>query len=151
MFSLGERLAEDGEDGREALAAIVMMLGDVVLEPVDEAGGFLGEADANEGVDGEGGVAEPGEAIVPVARTADDFGEAGGDGGDDGAGGLEREKLQREGGTLDAIAPAAVIGAGGEPVLPEFYGAFERLGGFCFGVRMGWLPGWRLGRRRSGK
>ena len=96
--------------------------------------------DANEGVHREGGVADPGVAVVPVARAADDFGQAAGRGGDDRAGRLEGEQLQGEGGALDALAPAAAVGAAGEPVLPEFYGALEGLLGFAFG-------GGRGGRR----
>ena len=131
-FLGGYRLAIDCENGGE-LNAAVGMLADVVLQPVHEAGGFIGEAEADKRVDGEGGVANPGEAIVPVARAADDFGEAGCRRGDDRTGGFEGEELEDESRALDALAPAAAIGTVGEPVLPKFYGALEGLLGFAFG------------------
>ena len=57
-----------------------------VCQPVHEGLGLLGEAEPQQGVEGEGGVADPGVAVVPVAPAADALGQAGGRGGDDRAG-----------------------------------------------------------------
>jgi hypothetical protein len=134
-----ERLAVNCENGWERLAG-AGMFGGVVLQPIDKAGGFLIKAQTNESVDGEGGVANPGEAVVPVASAADYFGEAGSGGSDDRACGLEGKELEDEGRALDALTPTATIGAVSEPILPKLYGAFEGLFGFTLG---GWGGGQR--------
>src|SRR5580693_1011425 len=86
----GYAFAEDREYRGECLAG-VRMFGGVMLQPIHEAGGFFGESQTHECVYGEGGIANPSKAIVPVAGAADDFGKAGGGGGDDRSRGLERE------------------------------------------------------------
>src|SRR5581483_3974343 len=46
------------------------------LEPAHEGARLVGEADAQQAVDGERSVADPAIAIVPVARAADRLGQA---------------------------------------------------------------------------
>ena len=63
---------------------------EAVGEPVHERRRLLGEPEAQQGVEGERGVADPGVAVVPVALAAELLGQAGGRGGDDRAGRLDR-------------------------------------------------------------
>ena len=87
-------------------------------QPVHEPGRLLGEADPQQGVEGEGGVADPGVAVVPVPHPADALGQAGGRGGDDRPGRLVGQQLQRQGRALHHLAPAALVGAVRQPALP---------------------------------
>jgi hypothetical protein len=50
---------------------------DPVPEPSAEGRGLIGVAEPEQRVHGEGGVAYPGEAVVPVALAAHLFGEGG--------------------------------------------------------------------------
>src|SRR5262249_34408241 len=59
------------------------------LQPVAEAGSFLGKADAEQAVERERGVANPRVAVVPIPRSADRLGQATGRRRDNCAGGLE--------------------------------------------------------------
>ena len=96
-------------------------------QPVHEPGRLLGEADPHQGVQGEGGVAHPGVAVVPVPHAADALGQAGGRRGDDGPGRLVGQQLERQGRALHDLAPAAVVGAVGQPALPVRDGLPEPL------------------------
>ena len=79
----------------------------VQLEPVER-------------LEGEGRVAHPGVAVVPVALTAGRLGQRGGEGGHGGAGRHVGETLDRQGRALDGLAPAVVDIAGApEPASPE--------------------------------
>ena len=64
------------------------------LEPSHEGARLFGEADAEEGVECEARVADPGVAVVPVAAAPDALGQARGGGGDEGARGLEGQELE---------------------------------------------------------
>ena len=76
---------------------------------MDVAVGAVDVTEAIEDVDGEGGVAEPGEAVVPVAGAADGLGQAGGGSGDDCAGAGEHHQVEDEEGSDDLVAPEAVV------------------------------------------
>jgi len=73
---------------------------------------------ADEGIDGEGGVADPGVAIVPVAFSADGLGKAEGGRGDDrpelGGG----EEFEHEGRSVDGFPPAAAVSGVIDPIFP---------------------------------
>jgi hypothetical protein len=85
-------VACDGEDDR-AGRLWMGVLRRVLFDPVHEGGGLILEAQAQKGVDREGGVAHPGVPVVPVASASDDFRQAGGGGCDDRTGRLKGEKL----------------------------------------------------------
>ena len=97
------------------------VLGD---EP-EEALRLLLEAQAQERVDRERRVAHPGVAVVPVALAADALRERAGRRRDDRAGRLVGQKLERQGGTADHLAPATAVGALRDPVPPERHGIAE--------------------------
>ena len=98
-----------------------------VLQPVPEAGRLLGEADAQQAVERERGVANPGVAVVPVALAADRLGQAAGRRRDDRPGRLEGQELERQGGAVDHLPPAAGVGALREPAPPVGDGVAEQL------------------------
>ena len=69
--------------------------------------------------DHEVGVANPAEAIVPVALAADLLGQRRRRRGDRGAGRREDHQLQRQRAPQDEVGPWAVVGARVGPLLPE--------------------------------
>ena len=75
---LAEDIVEDAELGVGEAGG--------VKEPLGEGMRLAPVAEAEEGADGEGGIAEPAVAVVPVTHAADGLGEGGGGSGDDGAG-----------------------------------------------------------------
>ena len=69
--------------------------------------------------DREGGVADPGVAVVPVALAADLLGQAGGRCRDQSAGRRVGHQLERDRRAVDHLPPAAAVGRAGEPGPPE--------------------------------
>jgi hypothetical protein len=113
-----------------------------IRRPVDvghvhhEIGRLVVEAEGVEGPEGEGRVADPGIAVIPVALAARSLGQRGGEGGEKGAGGGVGESLEGEGGTLQVAAPGVVGEAAcREPAPPEFDGAPHPLVAVLHGVR----------------
>jgi hypothetical protein len=47
----------------------IQVLG-AVFDPAHEPGRFIGESDAEKGVEGEGGVADPGVTVVPITLAS---------------------------------------------------------------------------------
>src|SRR5437762_9225273 len=107
----------EGAVGLELLAAR--------LHPAHEGGRLLGEAEAHEAVEREGGVADPGVAIVPVPLAAELLGKPEGGGRDDGAVRPRGEELEGQRGAVDHLTPAALVGGATEPPAPEVEGALE--------------------------
>ncbi len=107
--------------------AVGILLAAALVQPAHELGGLFGEADPQQGVEREGGVADPGVAVVPVAHPADILGQATGGRGDDGAGRLVGEELERQGRAVNRLTPAAGVGASREPVAPEVDRSAEQL------------------------
>ena len=66
----------------------------------------------------EEGVAQPAEAVVPVAPAVGRLGDAGGHGGDDGAGVLEQRQLERDGGADHRVLPLQRQRQRARPVAP---------------------------------
>jgi hypothetical protein len=99
--------------------------GDGAEEPVLPGGSFFVVAGGGHSEKGEGGVAEPAEAVVPVARAAEALGKRGGDGGDLTAGGTKGHGLEGDEGALDGIGVEAVVLELRGPVAPEVFGIFE--------------------------
>ena len=98
-----------------------------VLQPVPEAGRLLGEPDAEQAVQRERGVADPGVAVVPVARAADRLGQAAGRCRDDRPRRFEGQELERDGRAVDHLPPAAGVGAPREPAPPVGDGVAEQV------------------------
>src|SRR5881409_3479559 len=107
----------EGAVGFELLAAR--------LDPAHEGRRLLGEAEAHEAVEREGGVADPGVAIVPVPLAAELLGKPEGGGRDDGAVRPRGEELEGQRGAVDHLTPAALVGGATEPPAPEVDGALE--------------------------
>ena len=104
-------------------------------EPLHEVAGLLGEADPHERVDGEGRVADPHVAVVPVADAAEVLGQRAGRRRDHRARGLVGEQLQGQRRAVDGLAPAPAVGAGGQPAPPVLDGAAEELLRLAVGER----------------
>ena len=90
-----------------------------VSQPAPERLGLLGEPQPEQGVDREGGVPDPGVAVVPVALAADLLGQPGGGRGDQGAGGGVGHQLEGDRRAVDHLPPAAPVGRAGQPAPPE--------------------------------
>ena len=98
---------------------LVRAAGDRADQPVAPRSGLLQEAGAGERGEQQGAVAQPAEAVVPVARTAQHFRQGGGRRGDDAARGPVGERLQGQERAPDGGHPWSVVGASGHPVRPE--------------------------------
>ena len=81
--------------------------------------GLLDEAQPEQGVHRERGVAHPGVAVVPVALAADLLGQGRGRRGHQAAGRGVGHQLQRDRRALDRLAPPAGVGRPGQPRPPE--------------------------------
>ncbi len=97
---------------------LLVPFGHIRDEP-EEVVGLPVEAERVQAPQGERGVADPAEAVVPVALAARRLGQRGGGRGHQGTCGGEGESLQRQGAALE-IPPPRVVGevAPGQPVLP---------------------------------
>src|SRR5262249_31789866 len=96
-------------------AGVVLLFFGARLHEEGEGARLLRVAEAYQGIDGEGRVARPGIAVIPMAHAADLFREAGSGGGDDGAGGEEGQEFENERRTGHHLPPAAVVAAGPGP------------------------------------
>ena len=86
-------VAMDGEDHRQPLPRVRAQVR-TILNPIDKIRGFRGEAEAQKRVNGKGRVAQPGIAIIPIARPADHFRKTGRGSCDDRACRFECKQLQ---------------------------------------------------------
>ena len=102
--------------------AVGGLLVGAVFDPVDEGLRFPREAQPEEAVHGEGGVPDPGVAVVPVADSSYRLREARGGRGHDGAGGREGQQLQGQGRALDDLPPPALVLAARDPLAPKLHG-----------------------------
>ena len=111
---VGRRRAVDAVHHLEVGVAF----GHVGKEP-EEVVGLPVEAERVQAPQGEGRVADPAVAVVPVALALGRLRERRGGGRHDGAGRRERHALQGEGAALE-VGPPRMIGevAAGQPVLP---------------------------------
>ena len=97
-----------------------------VREPAHERRRLVGEAEPQQRVEAERGVADPHVAVVPVAAPAHRLGQARGRRGDDRAGRLVGEQLERQGGAVDRLAPASGVRRARHPRPPELRGPLEQ-------------------------
>ncbi len=111
--------AVDGVHDLERSGLVADALAEAVRQPVHESGRLVGEAEPEQGVEGEGGVADPGVAVVPVAAAADLLGQARRRRGDHRAGRLIREQLEHESRAVHGLAPAPSVARLREPAPPE--------------------------------
>ena len=87
------------------LEAAVGAGGDDIENVAEELLHGARRAEAVERADGEIGVAQPAEAVVPIALRARRFRHRSGDGGDDGAAVLDRAELERDRRAYDGVLP----------------------------------------------
>src|SRR5437660_498628 len=89
-----------------------------LIQELHERGGFLRESDAYEGIQRECRVTDPGVAVIPITSASHAFRKAAGRGGHNRPGGLKREEFQNQGGAVDHLTPAALIGTLANPGAP---------------------------------
>ena len=95
------------------------------FEPAHEFFRFFREPDAQEGIDGKGGVTNPGVTIIPIAFSPDTFRQAARRSGDDRSRRLKGEQFKGQGGALHHFAPSTSIGTLGKPLSPVGDGLAE--------------------------
>jgi hypothetical protein len=99
-----------------------------------EVGACLGRAaELEERIEGEGRVANPAVAMVPVAFAADLLRQRGRRGGGDRAGWRVHKQLQRQGATNHRVPIGALVGVAGDPVPPDAASGLEPLLQLCTG------------------
>ena len=113
----------------------LVLLAEPVGQPAAERRGLLGEAEPQQRVEGERGVADPRVAVVPVAAAAELLGEARGRGGDERARRPVRQELQRQRGTPDDLAPPSLVARRRDPAQPVVDRLVEQLARVVLGVR----------------
>src|SRR5262249_3602178 len=86
-----------------------VLLGHAIGEKVHEARSLARVTETQECVDRESRVADPGVTIIPVPDASDFLRKAGRRRCDDRAARVERQQLEHESGTLNHLAPAALI------------------------------------------
>ena len=94
-------------------------------QPIVPGGSFRGIAGVHQRQQREGGIPQPAEAIIPVARAAELFGQRGRRCRDDAAGRRIGLRLQRDQRAHDQIAMLALIGAMAAPFGPELLGVAQ--------------------------
>ena len=99
--------------------AFAGVFGRTIAQPGPEGRGLLGVAEAEQRVDGERPVPDPGIAVVPVALAALLLGQPGGGRGDQGAGGRVGHQLERDRRAGDHLPPPSGVGGPVQPVAPE--------------------------------
>ena len=105
---------------------------------VEELIGLVGAGRHPEGLDREGGVPDPGVAVVPVSGAAHHLGQRRGRRRADGAGGCEGECLEHPSAVVHQVAPRTHVGLVElRPRLPRRHGVFEP----CARSRTGSRPG----------
>ncbi len=123
----------------------------VVLADVDdeahEVARLVVEAERVHGPEAEGRVADPAEAVVPVAFAPGCLRQRGGRGGDDRPGRGVGQALEDEGRALQ-VDPPGVVGeaAVAQPFAPELFGRvdpLQRLGGAAGAAELAVAPGQR--------
>ncbi len=133
--------AIDSVNGLQRLIRLRSLLAER-LNPGHEALGFIGQPDAEQGVDGEGGIANPATAVIPVALATDTLRQTGGGRRHNRAGRFIDQKLQRQRGALHHLAPAAGVIAFANPVEPVVDGLAPQSIGFLLLERArGLFPG----------
>ena len=118
---VGHAAVEVVEDAQRAepVRARVVLLAEPLGQPADERAGLVEEAEPQQRVQAEAGVAHPHVAVVPVAGAADLLGQAGRHRGHDPAGRLVAEHLQRQGRPFHGLPPPPPVRGLRDPALPE--------------------------------
>src|SRR6266478_6747107 len=121
-------VAVDGEDDWQPLPRVRAHVR-TILNPIDKIRGFRRKADTQKRVNRKGRVAQPGIAIIPIARATDHFGKTGRGSCDDRPRRFKRQQLEHERGSLYQFTPTAPVSAARDPVLPEFHRTLKQLFG----------------------
>jgi len=107
-----------GQDGERSVGVGLVTPGG---QKPHEVGGLLGEADAQQRIQRECGIADPRVAIVPVSGghpTPPGEGRRTGRCGDDRSRRVEGQQLEDESRPVDHLAPPPAVGALREPAMP---------------------------------
>src|SRR5580698_4102369 len=114
---------------------LVGTAGDGAEQPVLPGDSFFVVAGGGHGEKGEGSVAQPAVAVVPVAHAADGFRQRCGDGGDETAGGTKGHGLEGDKRALDLVGVLALVLEARGPVGPEVLGVAQGVfGADGFGI-----------------
>ena len=97
-----------------------------IQKPADERLCLLAVAEPEESARGEGSVAQPAEAIVPVQIASQALGQGGGGSGEDRAGRGVGEELEHQCAAHHLVAVRPAVGGAGRPVQPEPERRIER-------------------------
>src|ERR687898_2379683 len=111
----------------EWLKEAVLVLVATVPEPAHKVPRLVLETDVDQGVERQRRVPEPGVTIVPVPLAPDPLGQAHRGGGDERSRRIVDHELEDEGGPVDDLPPAPLVGAVGEPAPPVVEGALQQL------------------------
>src|SRR5262249_9777611 len=98
------------------------------LDPAHECAGFFSIAEANQPIEGEGSIANPGIAIIPVAFAAAFFSQAEGGGRPQGTVGWRAERLEGQRWAVAHFPPAPLVRRAANPAPPEIDRVFEAAG-----------------------
>ena len=103
------------------------LLLDAGPQPAGECRGLLGEPHAQQRVDGEGGIPDPGESVVPVALTTDLLREPRRRRRHQAPGRRVGHQLQRDRRALEHLPPSSGVGGLRQPGPPEADGFVHQL------------------------
>ncbi len=104
---------------------LLRLSGGGAQQPLAPGGGLFLVAGIEEGVQGEGRVAQPAEAVVPVADAAELLWQRRGRRRHDAAGGRIGQRLERDERAQHLGAPATLVGTATGPVVPELLGLLQ--------------------------
>ena len=120
------------------------------FDPAHERCRLLRVSQAYQGIQGEGGVADPRVPVIPVALPPDLLRKTERRSGDDRTGGMGSQEFQREGGPVHHLAPPPLVVRTGHPPTPEVERILERSGHIVFPGRGGLITLPRLLENEEG-
>ncbi len=125
MGQLALRQVAPAVDGVENLHVRPRGVAAHALQELHEAVGLVVKIELQQGVQHERRVAQPGEAVIPVARAARRLGQGGGRRRDDRARRLVRAEFERQGAALHLQSVRAAVAQLGRPGIPPARGLLE--------------------------
>ena len=118
-------------------------------QPLPERPRLVQVARLQQRVQGEGGVAQPAEAVVPVAHAPDALGQRRGRRRHQAAGGRVGQRLQHDQRAHDRVPPAAAVAGLGRPLLPPLLGVGQHAAAVQRGRRGDSCDGYQVELERS--
>ncbi len=131
---------------------VLGVAGDRPHQPVPPRHSLPPMAGDHQRLQGEGGIAEPDESVVPVTAPAEGLGERGGRGSDDGARRVIGERLEGHQRPVDCLLPLALVAVGVGPLDPPLLRVLQALLGIdqWWLGSMGLMPGHHEGEALAG-